>query len=193
MKNVLQGIAILTHPIFLPLLSLLIYAPLVASHGEETLILASIWFGFVYLLLPLLFFKVVRKINLANPSITERKSIYKAYTLVNLGFALVNVFLMTEYISFFLGAFLLHLILWFLSFIELKASWHTAVWSFLVTAGLMILYNYDLVGLPAMLGVACGILVLVAFTRYMQKAHTAMELIVGVATGAITALPILFF
>ena len=193
MKNILQGIAILTHPIFLPILSLIIYAPLVASYGEQTWILASVWFGFVYLILPVLFFKVVRKIKLADPSLAERKSIYKAYTLVNLGFALVNVFLMTEYISFFLGSFLLHLILWFLSFIELKASWHTAAWSFLVSAGLMILFNYNFVGLPTMLAVACGILILVAVTRFYQKAHSSLELLVGVATGALTALPILFF
>ena len=193
MKNIFQGIAILTHPIFLPLLSLFIYAPIVAGYGEQTWILASIWIGFVYLILPLLYFKVVRNINLANPSLVDRKSIFKTYTLVNLGFALVNVYVMSQYISFFIGAFLLHLILWFLIYIELKASWHAAVWSFLVVAGLMILYNYQFVNLPVLLGGAFAILLLVSFTRYIQKAHNPFEIVIGIATGAIAALPILFF
>ncbi|PCJ64845.1 MAG: hypothetical protein COA58_11250 [Bacteroidetes bacterium] len=193
MKNFLQGFAVLTHPIFLPLFSLIIYAPLVAGQGQDAWILASVWIGFVYLILPLVYFKVVRKINFANPSLTDRKSIFRTYLLVNIGFALVNVFLMSEYISFFLGASLLHLLLRILILIDMKASWHTAVWSFLVTAGLMVLYNFQFVNLPVMIASAFVVLLLVYATRYTQKVHSHLELIMGVSVGAISSLPILFF
>ena len=193
MKKVLQGIAILTHPIFLPLLSLIIYAPLVASLGSSALILSSVWIGFVYLFLPLLFFKVIRHINLAEPNLVERKSIYKAYTAVNVGFAIVVIFIIPSYISFFLGAALMHAFLWFCSYIELKASWHAAAWTFLIGAGLMILFNYQFVGLSTMIYTTVLVWAIVITTRYIQKAHTSLELLVGSAIGLLSSLLILFY
>lgn len=193
MKNILQSVAVATHPIFLPLLSLLIYAPILASYGADAMLLAGIWVGFAYLFLPLIFFRVVRKIDLNNPGMEGRKSIYKTFTFINLGFIVINIFLFNEYISFFIGAFLLHLVLWFLIYIELKASWHAAAWSFLVCAGLMMLYRYQFVGLDMRIFIAVGILLLVCVTRYFQKAHTLFELGMGAAAGAITSSIILFF
>lgn len=192
MKYLLKGIAILTHPIFMPFYSFLVYMPLVAKYNLNTLILASVWVVFMYISLPLVYFIFIRKIKLEWPSMDERRSIYRAYSLVNLGFALVSIFLMKEYITFFLAATILHLLLLLFAFIELKASWHTAVWSFLLGASLMIHYNYqfsDLGYLPEIGSVT----LLVSWVRWKANAHTPFQLVMGIAIGFLASTPILFF
>lgn len=192
MKYLLKGIAILTHPIFMPFYSFLVYMPLVAKYNMNTLILASVWVVFMYISLPLVYFVFIRKIKLEWPSMDERRSIYRAYSLVNLGFALVSIFLMKEYITFFLAATILHLLLLLFAFIELKASWHTAVWSFLLGASLMIHYNYqfsDLGYLPEIGSVT----LLVSWVRWKANAHTPFQLVMGIAIGFLASTPILFF
>lgn len=192
MKYLLKGIAILTHPIFMPFYSFLVYMPLVAKYNLNTLILASVWVVFMYISLPLVYFVFIRKIKLEWPSMDERRSIYRAYSLVNLGFALVSIFLMKEYITFFLAATILHLLLLLFAFIELKASWHTAVWSFLLGASLMIDYNYqfsDLGYLPEIGSVT----LLVSWVRWKANAHTPFQLVMGIAIGFLASTPILFF
>jgi hypothetical protein len=192
MKYLLKGIAILTHPIFMPFYSFLVYMPLVAKYNLNTLILASVWVAFMYISLPLVYFVFIRKIKLEWPSMDERRSIYRAYSLVNLGFALVSIFLMKEYITFFLAATILHLLLLLFAFIELKASWHTAVWSFLLVASLMIHYNYqfsDLGYLPEIGSVT----LLVSWVRWKANAHTPFQLVMGIAIGFLASTPILFF
>lgn len=193
MKLILKIGAIASHPIFLPFFSLLVYAPLVAKYGQSAILLSLIWIAFVYLFLPLIFLKYVRKINMAEPNLEERRSIFKAYTLINFGFAIVSIFIMKEYFSFFISAGFLHIFMLLLAFVDLKASWHTATWAFLFSAGLMVMYNYQLVGLDQMSLVVLGILILVSFIRWKVNAHTPFELIMGVAAGLISALPILFF
>ena len=189
----LPVVAVLTHPVFLPVWSLLLYFPLVAEYANEKMIIAAIWVGFVYLLLRYLYFKVIRKINLAKPNPAERRRIFKVYALVSGGFTIVNVFLIPEYMSFFVGLLLLNLILLFLAFVELKASWHTAVWSYLSCAGLMLLYNFQLANLPVAIVISLGILVVVFFTRFHQRAHSYFELLMGIAAGVLASIPILFF
>lgn len=192
MKYLLKGIAILTHPIFMPFYSFLVYMPLVAKYNLNTLILASVWVVFMYISLPIVYFVFIRKIKLEWPSMDERRSIYRAYSLVNLGFALVSIFLMKEYITFFLSATILHLLLLLFAFIELKASWHTAVWSFLLGASLMIDYNYqfsDLGYLPEIGSVT----LLVSWVRWKANAHTPFQLVMGIAIGFLASTPILFF
>ncbi|MCH1472708.1 MAG: hypothetical protein L7V85_02230 [Bacteroidia bacterium] len=192
MKYLLKGIAILTHPIFMPFYSFLVYMPLVAKYNLNTLILASVWVAFMYISLPLVYFVFIRKIKLEWPSMDERRSIYRAYSLVNLGFAMVSIFLMKEYITFFLAATILHLLLLLFAFIELKASWHTAVWSFLLGASLMIDYNYqfsDLGYLPEIGSVT----LLVSWVRWKANAHTPFQLVMGIAIGFLASTPIIFF
>ncbi|MDB4160786.1 hypothetical protein N9772_00280 [Bacteroidia bacterium] len=193
MKKVLQAVSVLTHPIFLPIFSLAIYAPIVAKYGHNAIVLSLIWIGFVYLLLPLVYFKFIRKMNLAMPNLDERRSIFRAYSLINAGFIFVSIFIMTEYVSFFMAAMLLHIIMLLLAFVEMKASWHTAVWTFLTLVGLMVLYNYSSVGFERIVFLPLSILVTVILIRKAANAHTWFELGMGGAAGAFASLPVLFF
>ena len=199
MKSVLKGIAILTHPIFLPFYSLFVYYPLIERYSNETYILSSVWLGFVYLFLPLVYFLRVRGINLEHPNLVQRKSIFRAYTLVNFGLAFVSLFLVHEYASFFIAATLLHVLMLVFSAIELKASWHTSVWSFLLGTALMVLYNYKLEGVGntvlqwgQLLAALIVILSVVSWVRWKAKAHTFFELMMGIVAGLIASTPILF-
>lgn len=192
MKSVLQGIAVFTHPVFLPLFSILIYLPFLGKYSELAVLLSFLWLGFVYLLLPVIYFKWFRKINLVDPSIENRKTIYKTYLLINAGFSIVSIFLVREYFGFFIASGLLHGMLLLLTFIDLKASWHSAIWSFMACACLMIIYRYGLVGSYSTLAGIVGIWVLVFVVRWQQKAHSVFELGMGAAAGALTSTFILF-
>ncbi|MDG1045922.1 MAG: hypothetical protein P8P81_04900 [Bacteroidia bacterium] len=192
MKHVLKGIAILSHPIFLPFYSLLVYMPLIAKYSMGTLALAAVWVAFMYISLPLVYFISIRKIKLEHPTMDERRSIYRAYSLVNFGFAVVSIFLMQEYIVFFLAATVLHLLLLFFAFIDLKASWHAAIWSFLLGAGLMVYFNYQFSGLGYLIEIV-SIMLLVCIVRWRANAHTPFQLVMGIAAGFLTSTPILFF
>jgi hypothetical protein len=193
MKLLLQGIAVLLHPIFLPLYSILIYLPFVASLDAWGKSMGGLWLGFVYLFLPLTFFKVVRKINLPEPTLNQRITIYKTYTLINLGLVAVNIFLVKQYMSFFVAVSFLHLLLWVLAYIELKASWHAAAWAFLMCTALMIQYKFSFTGMPTLWAVLGGLLIAVVYTRYTQRAHNPFELVMGIAVGALSSSFILFF
>ena len=193
MKLLLKLGAIASHPVFLPLFSLIVYLPLVTKYGSEAMVLSLVWVGFVYLFLPLLFFTFIRKINLQEPTLENRRTIFRAYTLINFGFALVSLFIMKEYISFFIAAAVLHMILLFMAHLELKASWHTSVWAFLFSAYIMVLYNYHFVGWTSRVSILLGVLALVVFIRWQAQAHTRFELLMGIAAGLFSALPILFF
>ena len=72
MNHLLKGIAILTHPIFLPFYSLLVYTPVIAKYNISTLTISAVWIVFMYISLPLVYFIYIRKIKLAYPSIDER-------------------------------------------------------------------------------------------------------------------------
>ena len=190
MNHLLKGIAILTHPIFLPFYSLIVYKPIIAKYNISTLTISAVWIVFMYISLPLLYFICIRKIKLAFPSIDERKSIYRAYSLVNFGFALVSIFLMQEYITFFLAATFLHLLMLFFAFIDLKVSWHSAVWSFILGTGLMIHYNYQFSDFGYLFEIA-SITILVGVIRWKANAHTLLQLVMGLAIGFLASTPIL--
>lgn len=193
MKNILlKLVAAATHPVFLPFFSVLVYMPILAKHGTNTSILASVWAVVAYLILPLLFFKVVRKINLPDPDLEERRSIYKAYATVSFCLAIVSFFLIQDYIGFFIGAFLMHVLMLMLVFVEIKASWHSAAWSFLTLSGLMVAYNLGLVDMTMAVIIPAVMLLVVSAVRYLAKAHTIFELGMGIAAGVCGSIPVLF-
>lgn len=80
----------------------------------------------------------------------------------------------------------------FFAFIELKVSWHSAVWSFLLGTGLMIHYNYQFSDFGYLLEIA-SITLLVGVVRWKANAHTLLQLVMGLAIGFLASTPILFF
>ncbi len=182
----------MSHPVFLPLFSIFAYSATLATYENSAKALAAVWVAFAYVLLPFLYFRVVRKINLPQPSMDERRSIYRAYLLINLGFVLVSFYIMPAYIGFFLGGFLMHVLLLLLAFVELKASWHTAAWSFVVMTGLMVMYTLGLQDMSGIVLIPFAIALLVSLARWRVGAHTLFEIGMGAAAGFFGAIPVLF-
>ena len=132
--------------------------------------------------------------NLINVTLkTDLPNQMKAKNLGNMtfGFALVSIFLMQEYITFFLAATFLHLLMLFFAFIDLKVSWHSAVWSFILGTGLMIHYNYQFSDFGYLFEIA-SITILVGVIRWKANAHTLLQLVMGLAIGFLASTPILF-
>ena len=187
MNKVLLAIAGLTHPVLAPAYSILVYLSWVAGYAFIPLLLFGIWLMFTYWLLPLVYFAKIRSYNLIDPSIPQRRSIYKAYTLVNLGLVVVAYFTLKEYTAFFAGAAALHMILYLLSAIGMKPSWHTATWGFLLLAAMLQWYELQQVNFEITVLLFAVLLIVVFLCRLLQRAHTPLELVVGVAVGVIAS------
>lgn len=192
MNYLWKGISGLCHPVFLPFFSLLAYLPLIEKYEIDAWLLSLVWLVFAYYLLPVLHFRVVRKINLIIPNLDERRTIYRTYTIINIGFTAVSFFIIGEYVGYFIGAFLLHLILLALISIELKASWHSAAWSFISAVGMMVVYNIGYQNLMLPVLAPLMIMGVVVLARWQDKAHTPFELVIGIAAGVIGAIPVFF-
>lgn len=192
MKQFLNLIATLTHPVFLPLYGILIYHPLINKYDGTVFILTGVWYSFVYLILPILYFIRVKKINLVYPDLEQREVIFKTYVAIGLVMSVLSYFMMTEYMPFFIGLTIWHAILYVFSAIKLKASWHTAAWSYLFLCSLIVKFTNNFVGRYEVIAFF-GILLLIVFTlRWHQKAHTLFELGMGLAAGAATSTLLLF-
>jgi hypothetical protein len=192
MKQVLNAIAALTHPVLLPLFGIAIYHPLVNKYDTTVFILTGVWYFFVYLILPVLYFVKIKKINLLSPDLEQREAIYKTYMAIGIVMSVLSYWMMVEYLPFFIGIFLLHTMLYVLAAIKLKASWHTAAWSFLFLCSLIVKFTNNFVGQFEIITIF-GVMLLVVFAvRWKQKAHTLFELGMGLAAGATASTLLLF-
>ena len=192
MKSFAQLLAVILHPILIPFYCAALFYPLLLKYGDTSLILLCIWILFLHVVLPTIYLKTVKKINLSNPTISEREIIYKTMYGLTVLVAIVAVVMFKEYRSFTLALFLCYVGLYVLAALKMKASWHTAAWSLLFTSSLIVLYKYGFVNLePKILAIAM-LLILVYVIRLYQKAHKHFELLMGAALGALSS-SIIFF
>jgi hypothetical protein len=192
MQRILFGFSFLTHPVFIPFYSIFIYLNLVLKYNQSALVLGLIWLLFVYLFLPTVYFLKVKKMELKSPNIIDRRSIFKVYSAINLLLWVVAFFMMKEYMDFFLGLAVVHLLMYLLSIIDLKASWHTAGWSYLLLSALVLWKRYQFVDFNYVTYILLGFLILVFICRLLQKAHNLFELVMGVAAGITASLVLIF-
>ncbi|MBT8326243.1 MAG: hypothetical protein KJP21_00885 [Bacteroidia bacterium] len=192
MRKILFGFAFLTHPVLIPFYSLLIYWPFLGKYDPLPLILFATWILFVHIILPVFYLHSVKKVDLKEPSINDRKSIYKGYTVLNMILSFVSLIVIKEYFAFLVSLALLNLFLYLLASVQLKASWHTSSWALLVVASLIEWYSFGFTFAPLYTLIIFLLAVGVFLTRWKQEAHTLFELTMGLASGA-TAAAILFF
>ena len=192
MQKLLFGFAFLTHPVLIPFYSLLIYRPFLGKYDTLPLILFGFWILFVFIIFPVLYLYKVKKIDFRKPSIEDRKSIYKGYAGLSLVLCIVSTIVMKEYVSFFIAMILMHVFLYLLAGVKLKASWHSSSWAFLLMTGLIAWYKFGFTIAPINTLVLLLLTVTVFLVRWKQNAHTLFELTMGLACG-ITAAAIIFF
>lgn len=134
----------------------------------------------------------VKRVNLMSPNHTEREVIYKTYMALGGVLAIISYFMLPEASGFFWGIVLMHLLLYVLAAIKLKASWHVAAAAYFLVASLAVKFLNNLHGQFIPIGIAVGLVVLVAVLRWQQKAHSAFEIGMGMASGAAAATLLLF-
>ena len=175
--------AVLTHPILVPFVFLLLSSWPVELEIIGLLLVCTV-------VLPLLVLKFL-KINFANPNLKQRREIYVIVGMAYLLFRLLLHFMPSSFNAVMYYWPPIWAVLMFLMFLinfRYKISWHAMVWGHvLALTGLLVgvtAYE-DQVLLPAFFRIA--IVVILAFlvmrVRYLQKAHSAAELIIGFALG----------
>ena len=192
MKQSLQFLAGITHPVFLPIYAFLLYNPLINKYGNTVFALFGTWYLFLYLILPVLYFIKIKKMDLISPTNLEREAIYKTYLAINIILGTICFLMMPEFSKFFLGLLVLYVILYVLAAIKLKASWHVSAWAYLLVAGLIVKFTNNLNGQFEVIGGLLILLVIVSAVRWKQNAHTLFEIGMALAAGAASSTLLLF-
>ena len=175
--------AIATHPILIVPLFMMLTSLQFNLRIEGVLLFC----GFV---LPLVILRLL-KVDFKDPDLSERR---KIYGLVSLGYFLFTVLAYLDYVPYhhffrywapiWAGLMLLMV---FVNF-KYKISWHAMAWGHVLSltgAFVGVTAYEDMVIVPAFFRLAIVILLsfIVMRVRYLQKAHSVLELIIGFALG----------
>lgn len=192
--RILKSISVVFHPLFMPLLGVLFYfykSPryidglIIQEKGVKLFILT--------ILLPILLFFLLRSIGKANTihlkSTKERVLPLTLHCLIIL-LIILRVLPENEYIElyyFFIGSLLSTIICLVLAFVKFKASIHLIAIAgvFMFFIALSIHFSENINGTLALVSVLMGA---VATSRLHLKAHTNIELTIGLFVGLIPQL-----
>lgn len=197
-KKIFPLFSYIFHPVFIPIYATLFY--LFSNHSytlnrEKYLVLLQV--TIITFLIPILFFFLLRltgKItSIMVPELSERKFplVIQCFLLILLVRKSITIERYPELHFFLLGALFSTLIALILLFVNKKASLHMMGLSALTffVFGLSLHHHINntvlIIGLVLMNG-------LVASSRLVMKAHTPVELIMGVLLGSIPQILFLF-
>ena len=188
--KLLFALAFITHPILIPFYFYLFSG---FSDAEELTYLALIT-----VILPVIIFRL-RKIDLAQPSMKDRKLIYATLGIIYLTLVLVEVVQgavfdtqVKVFLPFALGMLALFIGTWIM-----KLSWHAMGWGLAMFLSIGLSYsNYhsmehkevSFLATYVVAGIGIGVMLV----RYLQNAHSIHELITGYMIGLIIPILILF-
>lgn len=189
MGKILKYASYIFHPLFMPFFGVAIYYCYTSKFYELGYVQNRLLQLFILtVIIPLLLFRVLKKLNLVSSimaeSVNERKLPYLIGTLLNLYIAQF-VFKSSsepELHYFFAGITYTSIALLILSLIKYKASLHMAGIGGLTmfTFALSIHFQTDMIIIIGLLFLLNG---LIASSRLFLKAHTNAELIIGAIMG----------
>ncbi|RZS98925.1 hypothetical protein [Aquimarina brevivitae] len=197
MNFFLKSFSYLLHPILMPLLGAIIYFAAAPRFIPDEIISAKI-FGLVVITIftPIvLYFFLKSSGAISSPHLEEVKQrkiplLLQSILLIVVIKLIIDIYHYPELYYFFLGALFSSLSAIFVIFFNIKASLHmvgiSAVTMF--TVALSIHFSINLTALIAILMVANG---LVATSRLHMKAHTNLELILGILIGILPQLTLI--
>jgi hypothetical protein len=192
MKQVLFFLSVIAHPVFLPLITFILW------RNEPFQILGSgytvslLWIILLSLIAPFLYFYKFRpEVSIIYPTMQDRTSIYLTFSLLYSVLTLL-IFLFTPYIAptifaYFLIAFFLLII----SLFDLKWSWHTAGIGTFTGLFFMQFMNGRILWAKEILPFLITISIAIIIIRKIQKAHNWQEVIFGFLLGFV--LPLIIF
>jgi hypothetical protein len=198
LRKLLPLFSYIFHPVFIPVYATLYYLFLNRynfGNQEKYFVLSQI--AIITVLIPILFFFILRysgKIgSIMAPALSERKLplLIQCFLLIFLVRNSITVEHYTELHFFLLGALFSTLITLFLLFVKTKASLHMIGISALTlfVFGLTFHYQTQNIALIVFLILMNGF---VASSRLVMKAHTSIELIIGILLGSIPQIMLLF-
>jgi hypothetical protein len=193
MNRLLFGISAILHPIFLPLLTILILRNEPFKLFESGFTVSLLWVLMLSLIIPYFYFSRFKpEVSITQPTVSDRTSIYGSLTLLY-GFLTILIALFSPYLfpAMFVY-FSICLVLWFATLFSLTWSWHTAGFGALLSIVFMHFMNGRLAWAGNYLPVFFGIAILVFALRKIQKAHSLNELIFGFLLGFLFPMIIYF-
>ena len=198
MKKILSLFSYVFHPVFIPVYATLFY--LLSNNSyffnqEKYFVLLQVLI--IIVLIPILFFFLLRatgKIgSIMAPLLSERKIplLIQCFLLILLVRKGITVERYPELHFFLLGALFSTLFALLLLFVKTKASLHMIGISALTVFvfGLSVHYQSQNIFAITFLTIMNGF---VASSRLVMKAHTSMELIIGVLLGSIPQILLLY-
>lgn len=197
-KRIFPFFSYIFHPVFIPIYATLFY--LFSNHSyffnkEKYLVLLEV--TIITFIIPVLFFFLLRATgritSIMVPELSERKFplVVQSFLLILLVKKSITLELYPELHFFMLGALTSTLIALILLFANKKASLHMTGLSALTffVFGLSMHHHTANTGLVIFLVLMNG---LVASSRLIMEAHTPKELVIGVLTGSIPQILLLF-
>lgn len=198
MKTFLKSFSYIFHPLFMPMLGVVLYFWITPKFVPEPFLYAKILaLVILTIVVPLLFYFLLRNLKMASSvflsDVDERRipllcNIVLTLTILKI---IINGYEFPELYYFFIGILLSSAVSFIMVLLRFKVSLHMVgicgVLMFII--GLSLHYSSNLLLFIALLIFAAGAS---ASSRLQARAHTNIELIVGVLVGLIPQLAILY-
>ena len=199
MNKFLIYISYIFHPIFVPFFGVCIFYSVTSPYyTEEYIQNRAIQLFILTIIIPLLIFRVLKKLNLASnlmlEKIKERRFPYLIAVFLNL-YITKYIFIESYDVGlhyFFAGISFTSISFLILSYLNYKASLHAAAISGLTMFFITLSIHFQL---NLIFGIGLLILIngLVATSRLHLKAHNSLELIIGFLLGLIPQLMMMIY
>jgi len=199
MKYFLRFFSVLMHPLFMPLLGVVIYFSVTPKFVPPSFMYAKLFaISILTIVVPVLFYFLLESVKLVSSVHLKEVKERRIPLLVQIGLLLlivriiINGYEFPELYIFFLGILITAATAFILSLLNFKTSLHMvgiAGVLFFVMA-LSMIYNANYLMIIGLLVIAIG---LTAASRLELKAHTMTELIVGVLVGGLPQLLVFYF
>ncbi len=198
MKTFLKSFSYIFHPLFMPMLGVVLYFWITPKFVPEPFLYAKILaLVILTIVVPLLFYFLLRNLKMASSvflsDVNERRipllcNIVLTLTILKI---IINGYEFPELYYFFIGILLSSAVSFIMVLLRFKVSLHMVgicgVIMFII--GLSLHYSSNLLLFIALLIFAAGAS---ASSRLQASAHTNAELIIGVLVGLIPQLAILY-
>lgn len=199
MKAFLRSFSYIFHPLLMPMLGVGIYFVITKKYIPESFLYAKLFaITILTIVVPILFFLLLRNLQLVESAFIPKVKQRRLPLLCNIALTLlilkivVNGYEFPELYYFFLGILVTSVILFILSLFKVRASLHMVGLSGVLTfvMGLSIHYAENLLPVLALLVFCLGC---TASSRLIYKAHTVLELLLGIVVGCLPQIFIFYY
>lgn len=197
MNHLLKSISYIFHPLIMPLLGVLFYFSKTPRFIPEPLMKAKLFsVTILTMILPVLLFYLLKTLNKVDTihldNVYERRIplLINCFIILLILIRVLPITEIPELYFFFIGILISNITCFVLAVVKFKASIHmiASAGFFMFAVALAIHFKININGTIALM---CIILGAIATSRLHMKAHTSLELIVGLFVGLLPQLILL--